>query len=88
MNAIAFSTAVGPSIRFTDRASLRFFSWSSTFFEITDSGPSTNTLGRSCSRRAFTIGAGMPFLLTGSTASPERAAQAAAGMANSPRSAE
>ena len=67
---------------------MRFFSWSSTVFEITDSGPSTNTFGRSCSRSAFTIGGGIASLRTGSTASPERAAQAAAGIANSPLSAE
>ena len=75
-------------MRFTERASLRFLSWSSTFCETTDSGPSTYTLGLSCSRSAFTIGAGILFLRTGSTASPERAAHAAAGIANSPWSAE
>ena len=59
-----------------------------TFFEITFSGPSTNTFGFECSASAFATGAGMRFRRTGSTESPERAAQAAAGMANSAASAE
>ena len=63
-------------------------SWSATFFEMIRPGPRMNTFGRSCSRIALRMGAGMELRLTGSTESPERAAQDAAGMAHSALSPE
>ncbi len=76
-------------MRSTARTSRRSFSSSSTTFsEMTRSGPRMKTLGRSCSRIAASVGAGIESRLTGSTASPERAAQAAAGMAHSALSPE
>ena len=56
-------------------------SWPTTFWSITDGGPSTQMCGLPSWRNALAVGFGTWSRFTNRTESPERAAHAAAGIA-------